>query len=184
MCLMMTRDPRELNQHNYVVSESYVLDGVELGWDVVGDMHSSDNVFTDRIMEILPITCCIRYKKIVIKEAGIITARSEHQLDKSPYFVYDTVYTDGYPWNTITDSGKYKIGACRGIIKSSVRYVGIMGYTLYRFIGKPYLASVCSRRYYEGVYENGKMPIKAFTANNNGIMLESLLYKVKINYHE
>ncbi|MFL6716737.1 MAG: DUF3131 domain-containing protein, partial [Burkholderiaceae bacterium] len=31
--------------------------------------------------------------------------------------------------------------------------------------------------YYEAMLESGKGPIKAFTANNNGIMLEALLYK-------
>ena len=31
--------------------------------------------------------------------------------------------------------------------------------------------------YYEGLYENGDGPINEFTANNNGIMLEALLFK-------
>ena len=33
--------------------------------------------------------------------------------------------------------------------------------------------------FYEGIYENGKGPIRTFTANNNGIVLECLLYKVQ-----
>jgi hypothetical protein len=33
--------------------------------------------------------------------------------------------------------------------------------------------------FYEGLYENGKGPIAAFTANNNGIILECLLYKLQ-----
>jgi hypothetical protein len=33
--------------------------------------------------------------------------------------------------------------------------------------------------FYEGVYENGAGVIKTFTANNNGMMLEALLYKVQ-----
>jgi hypothetical protein len=33
--------------------------------------------------------------------------------------------------------------------------------------------------FYEGLYENGKGPIRAFTVNNNGIILECLLYKVQ-----
>jgi hypothetical protein len=31
--------------------------------------------------------------------------------------------------------------------------------------------------WYEGVFENGNGSIKQFTANNNGIILETLLYK-------
>jgi hypothetical protein len=33
--------------------------------------------------------------------------------------------------------------------------------------------------FYEGIYEKNNIPIKAFTANNNGIILECLLYKVQ-----
>jgi hypothetical protein len=33
--------------------------------------------------------------------------------------------------------------------------------------------------FYEGLYENGRGVIKTFTANNNGIMLETLLHKVQ-----
>jgi hypothetical protein len=36
-----------------------------------------------------------------------------------------------------------------------------------------------ARGFYEGLLENGKGPIRAFTANNNGIMLEALLYKAQ-----
>ncbi|MGP4128367.1 DUF3131 domain-containing protein [Pantoea tagorei] len=34
-----------------------------------------------------------------------------------------------------------------------------------------------NKGYYEGLYENGDGPIKEFTANNNGIMMEALLFK-------
>lgn len=174
-----TRDPRELNQHNYVVSESYVLDGVELGWDVVGDMHSADNVFTDKIMENFAHRV-YQVQENRYKEAGIITARSEHQLDKAPYFVYDTVYTDGYPWNTITDSGKYVPELAAVSLKAALG-MWVLWDTPYTDLLANHIwhQYVPEKGYYEGVYENGKGPIKAFTANNNGIMLESLLYKAK-----
>jgi hypothetical protein len=35
------------------------------------------------------------------------------------------------------------------------------------------------RGWMEGILENGKGPIRAFTANNNGIILESLLFKAQ-----
>ncbi|PLP17757.1 hypothetical protein CWM88_32135, partial [Klebsiella pneumoniae] len=38
-------------------------------------------------------------------------------------------------------------------------------------------ANEAGKGYYEGLYENGDGPINEFTANNNGIMLEALLFK-------
>ena len=38
-------------------------------------------------------------------------------------------------------------------------------------------ASEKDKGFYEGLYENGAGPIREFTANNNGIMLEALLFK-------
>lgn len=171
------RDPRKLSQHNYVVSESYVLDGIELGWDVVGDMTSPDNVHTDKIMENFAHRV-YQVQENRHQEEGIITARSEHQLDKAPYFVYDTVYSDGYAWNTITDSGKYVPEFAAVSLKAALGMWALWDspYTdlLANHIWHQY---VPEKGYYEGIYENGKGPIKTFTANNNGIMLESLLFK-------
>ncbi|MBW1972377.1 MAG: DUF3131 domain-containing protein, partial [Deltaproteobacteria bacterium] len=45
-----TRDPRELAAHNYVVCESYVLDGIELNWDKGSDRDDDDMYHTDKII--------------------------------------------------------------------------------------------------------------------------------------
>jgi hypothetical protein len=172
-----TRDPRKLSQHNYVVSESYVLDGIELDWDLANDTTSSDNVHTDKVME------NFAYRVYQVQEnrhkaTGILTARSEHQLDVAPYFVYDTIYSDGYPWNTITEAGKYVPEFAAVSLKAALGMWVLWDspYTdlLANHIWHQY---VPEKGYYEGVYENGKGPIKTFTANNNGIMLEALLFK-------
>ncbi|VTM14257.1 Protein of uncharacterised function (DUF3131) [Klebsiella pneumoniae] len=89
-----SRDPRQTSQHNYVVSESYVLYGMEFGFDNPGDRNNSPREysrpwmknFADRVYQAQENRYAI---------TGILTARSEHQLDKSPYFVYDTVFSDG-----------------------------------------------------------------------------------------
>jgi hypothetical protein len=173
------RDPRKLTQHNYVVSESYVLDGIETNWDLPSDrsrhnQSNSDTVarnFAQRVYQAQEN----RYKA-----TGILTARSEHQLDQAPYFVYDTVYSDGYAWNTITDNGKYVPEFAAVSLKAALGmwvlwdspYTDLLGEAIWN-------QNVFEKGYYEGIYENGSGPIKTFTANNNGIMLESLLYKVE-----
>ena len=95
-----------MSAHNYVVCESYVLDGIELNWDLESDRSTDDTFHSDSIIaDFAQRIYQVQEARYHIK--GILTARTEHQLDGPPYFVYDTIYTDGYPWNTITETGKY-----------------------------------------------------------------------------
>jgi len=174
-----TRDPRRLKAHNYVVNESYVLDHIELGWDDANDFYSAEDVYTDQI------TAEFGHRVYAAQqgrycETGILTARTEHQLDKAPYFVYDTIYTDGYAWNTITESGEHVPQFAAVALKGALGMWAVWDspYTdmLFDYISGLYDPE---KGFYEGVYENGTGLIKTWTANNNGIMLESLLYKVQ-----
>jgi len=171
------RDPRQLAAHNYVVAESYVLDGIEMNWDLVTDRSSDDLThthnwmakFAQRIYQVQEE----RYKK-----TGIITARTEHQLDGPPYFVYDTIYSSGHAWNTITDAGEYVPEFSAIALKGALGLWGLWdtSYTdlLFNTISDLFDPE---KGYYEGKYENGKGVIKEHTANNNGIMMSVLLYK-------
>jgi hypothetical protein len=173
-----TRDPRKLGAHNYVVCESYLLDALELNWDLASDrgtndLHHSDTVLADFAARIYTVQER-RYER-----DGILTARTEHQLDGAPYFVYDTIYTDGYAWNTITEKGTPAPQF------AAIAFKGALG--LWAIWETPYtnllFATIANlydpaKGYYEGFLENGKGVINTFTANNNGIMLEALLYKV------
>ncbi len=174
-----TRDPRELVSHNYVVCESYVLDGIELNWDFgnrqdTDDLSHQDRVSADFAQRIYQVQEN-RYKK-----TGIFTARTEHQLDQAPYFVYDTIYTDGYPWNTITDSGEHVPHFAAVALKGAFGLWALWqtDYTdkLFELISGLYDPE---KGFYEGRYENSGAPVKIFTANNNGIILETMLYKVQ-----
>jgi len=172
-----SRDPRELDAHNYVVSESYVLDALEFNWDRPDDTTSSDNTHTDKIAssfgDIIYEAQVARYRA-----TGILTARTEHQLDGPPYFVYDTIYTDGYSWNTITEDGKHVPEFSAIALKGALGMWAVWktDYTDLLFNGISDLFDP-EKGFYEGLYENGRGIIEEFTANNNGIMLESLLYK-------
>jgi len=172
-----SRDPRTLGAHNYVVSESYILDAIELNWDTPLDTSTNDLEhtmewmadFAQRIYDVQEA----RYH-----ETGIITARTEHQLDGPPYFVYDTIFTDGYPWNTITESGKYVPNFSAVALKAALglwtvwetEYTDLLFETI-AGLNDP------EKGFYEGLYERSGGVINTFTANNNGIMLEALLYK-------
>jgi len=172
-----TRDPRLLKAHNYVVCESYVLDGIELNWDLVEDRKSPQHHHTDAISAEFAQRVYLaqegRYQ-----ETGIFTARTEHQLDGPPYFVYDTLYCDGFAWNTITEKGEYvpefAAVALKGAFGLWVLWETPYTDKLYDLVSPLYLPE---KGFFEGRYEKSGAVIRTFTANNNGIILECLLYK-------
>lgn len=173
------RDPRELSAHNYVVCESYVLDGIELNWDLASDKSNDDIAHSDTINNDFAQRI-YRVQESRYRMEGILTARTEHQLDGPPYFVYDTIYTDGYTWNTITEDGKYVPRF------SSIALKGALGLwalwdTAYTDLLFAAVAGLYDpeKGFYEGRYECSGGLINTFTANNNGITLEALLYKVQ-----
>jgi hypothetical protein len=159
-----------------VVSESYILYGMELNWDKPLDRSADDNQhslswmkdFADRIYTV---------QEARFRHIGILTARTEHQLAGDPYFVYDTIYSDGYPWNTITETGRYvpEVAAVSGKAAMGLWVLWPGSYTDRLFAVVQSLAS--ERGFYEGQFESGGKPIPTYTANNNGIILEALLYK-------
>lgn len=173
------RDPHTFGAHNYVVTESYALDGIEFGWDEPGDTRTGPFEFSSgwiaRAAERVYLAQQARFEK-----TGILTARTEHQLAGTPYFVYDTVFSDGVPWATITDTGEAHPEF------ASVALKGALG--LWVLWNTPYTDRLFEhvrgafdpkRGFYEGLLENGGGRIETFTANNNGIILETLLYKLQ-----
>ncbi|MGV3493107.1 MAG: DUF3131 domain-containing protein [Ramlibacter sp.] len=173
------RDPRKYHQHNYVVSESYVLDGIEFNWDLTGDRDVDNHRHTH------PWRADFAHRVYQAQEnrwraTGILTARSEHQLEVEPYFVYDTVFTDGYAWNTITEDGRYVPQFAAVSLKAAL---GLWALWKSPYTDRLFDAIATQadpqRGFLEGILENGKGPIRAFTANNNGIMLATLLYKAQ-----
>lgn len=157
------RDPLIYQAHNYVVSEPYILDGVEFGWDRVS------REFAWRVY---------RVQEERYKETGVLTAVSEDNIDQAPYFVYNTVYTGGKTWNAITDDGKdaakFKTLSTKAVFGWHMLYD--TGYTS-KLMDKVASAFDPARGWYSGIYEVGGKPNKAITANTNGIILEALAFR-------
>jgi hypothetical protein len=173
------RDPRVLKAHNYVVCESYVLDGLEMDWDEASDRTSDDRTHTNVWMADFAQRI-YQVQENRYKATGIVTARTEHQLDTAPYFVYDTIYSDGYPWNTITDEGTFAPEKAAVSLKAAIGMWSLWatGYTDLVFGLTANLYDPL-KGFYEGRYEKSRRLISTFTANNNGIILEALLHKVQ-----
>lgn len=173
------RDPRVFKNQNYVLTEGYILDGLELGWDLPSDRtgdgltasHGWRAEFAQRIY-------LVQQRRF--EQTGIITARSEHQVDGRPYFVYDSIFADGYAWNTLDPTGEYQPDRAAIAAKAAIGLWALWetDYTDLLFESVADLYDV-ERGFYEGLYENGNGFIPLQTANNNGIILAALLYKVQ-----
>lgn len=173
------RDPRIYQNKNYVLTESYLLDGLELGWDLPQHEDSAPGVasqgwraeFAYRIF-------LVQQRRF--EQTGVITARSEHQVEGRPFFVYDSIFADGYPWNTLDPSGVYQPDRAAIAAKAALGMWALWEtpYTDLLFDTVADL-STDTGGFYEGLYENGNGIIPLQTANNNGIILAALLYKVQ-----
>ncbi len=158
-----SRTPEQYQAHNYVVSEPYILDGIEFGWDRVSQ-------------ELAWRVYQVQEKRF--QDTGILTAVSEDNIDQAPYFVYNTVFTDGEAWNAITESGEdasdFKTISTKAVFGWHMLYG--TDYTQ-RLMDKIADAHDPERGWYSGIYEVGDKPNKAITANTNGIVLETLAFR-------
>ena len=156
------RTPDQFDALNFVVSEPYVLDGLEFGWDRYSKSLSY------RVYQAQEA----RYNK-----TGTLTAVSEDNIDQAPYFVYNTVFADGKAWNAVTEKGE---DASEFRSLSSKASIGL--YALYDTNYTEKLFDRVSDNFssdngwYAGIYEVSGKSNKALTANTNAIVLEALRY--------
>ena len=173
------RDPRIFHTRNYVVTESYLLDGLEMNWDLPHDDTSPDWVHTDGWRaDFADRVYLVQQERF--RQEGYLTARSEHNVKGSPYFVYDSIFSDGFPWNTMTPRGEYAPEHAAIATKAAFGLWSLWetSYTDHLFEAVSNLADP-ELGYYEGLYEEGTGFIPLQTSNNNGILLAALLHKVQ-----
>ncbi len=164
MIAVDSRDPKIYHAQNFVVSESYILDGLEYGFDDVS------REFAYRIY---------LAQKERFKKTGIVTAVSEDNLDRAPYFVYNTVYSDGKFWNCITEDGK-DASQFRSLSTKAAVGWSVLFNDDYRdkLIQKFSALNDEGKGWYSGLYENSGKKNASLTCNTNAIILEALCYKV------
>ena len=159
------RGPKEAGAFNYVTTESYALDAME---------HGLDDELAPLLRNVLEA------QRRRWQRTGAPTATTEDHIDKAPWFLYGTLWTDNVPWAVITDSGE-DYSALRVISTKAVVSLATL------FPGDPYVAVLMGtirsaydreKGWYAGVYEAGYGYDRALTANTNGIVLEAMLYKL------
>lgn len=148
--------------HNYVTSEPYVLDGLETGFKA------------------LPAEYAGRVLQAQARRAeatGQFTAWSEDNLDREPWFVYNSIHVDGKNWQTLNPSGQDSNKFRTSSTKTAVSWQMLFRnrYTERNYKGLRWLADP-DRGVFGGVYEETQEINRSLTLNTNGQILEALLY--------
>ncbi|MDF5721249.1 MAG: DUF3131 domain-containing protein [Rhizonema sp. PD37] len=165
-----TRDFKSTNANNYVVSESYIIDGIEFG--LKGELSD----YAARVLEV---------QKRRYDTTGQLTAVTEDNIDQEPYFLYNTVYANGENWATITDQNQSYPKLRSVSTKAAFGWHYLFPDNAYAqkvFDAVKDLKSPDDNGYYAGIYEETKQPNKALTGNTNGLILEILYYKARGNH--
>jgi hypothetical protein len=164
-----TRDYQRTQANNYVVSESYILDGIEFGLE---------GYLKDYAAIVLEV------QKRRFETTGQLTAVSEDNIDQAPYFLYNTVYANGNSWATITDENKpypqFRTISTKAAFGWRYLYPD-NAYAQKVFDAVKDLRSPDGGGFYAGIYEETQQPNKALTGNTNGLILEILHYKARGN---
>ncbi len=149
--------------HTYALSEPYILDGIEFGFD-----HYSRE-FAYRIY----LAQEMRYEN-----EGILTAVTETALSEDPYFVYNTVYGEGKKWACITSEGMqspdWRTLSTKGALGWHSLYE--TEYTA-ELVDKISDLTTEENGFYAGFYEDDGRVNSVNTCNTNGIILETFYYK-------
>lgn len=157
-----SRDPKTSGAYNYTLSEPYLLDGLEFGFDA-NSKELAARLFTAQ--------------EARFRQTGKLTAVTEDHIDSAPYFVYNTVYVAGRTWATITDKGQ-DASAFRSL--STKAAFGWQALYNNDYSGKLLAAvsglNVPDQGWYAGVYEQSGKANKSVNANTNAVVLESLAY--------
>ncbi len=147
----------------FAVSEPYVFDGLEFGFD--SRSH--------RIASAIYLAQEARYN-----ETGLLTAVSETHLDKAPYFAYASVWGGGEPWAVMSFKGE-RIDSKRTLAtKTAFAWYGLFG-TEYSNKLVEAVAGLADpdRGWAEGIYEIDGSTNTSVTLNTNAVILASLAFR-------
>ncbi|MCP4325175.1 MAG: DUF3131 domain-containing protein [Alteromonadales bacterium] len=171
------RDPRIFNTLRPVYSTPYLQMGLEFNWDYITDSTSQDANHSNQTMAAMA-DAIYRVQENRWNRSRIYTARGDHLVSGSPYFVYDAIYGLGTPWITIADDGSShdELALISTRIAFQMWALWKTDYTdslmvLVKELYDP------QRGWYEGRYEISGAYEKSISLKTNAGVLEALLYK-------
>ena len=151
--------------HNAVVSEPFLLEAFEMGMSPTSRALSQSLFLAQQRRA---------------RELGKLVAVSEDNVDRPPYFVYNSVYNGRTAWVAFAPDGKdasdHRSLSTKAAYGWGVLYNDDYAARLLTGIAKIHDAD---RGWYSGVYDADGKINKAITANTNGIILEALWYQTR-----
>lgn len=176
--LLDERDPRVTNTANPILTTPYVLLGLEFGWQE-GQKYSrywpNNGDFLKQQADMV-----YRVQEQRWFKDKIYTARTDHYLAVAPYRLLDSIYANGLPWNTISDSdNRYPQYAL--VATSAVFGLWVLWDTTYtdQLMKVTEALFDKDRGWYEGRYETSGAYERLISSHTNAMVLESLLYKTR-----
>jgi hypothetical protein len=154
------REPQQLAAQNYVVSEPWILQGLEFG------LAGQGRELAWRVY---------RAQEERFRRTGVLTAATEDHVDRQPWFVYNSVYVGGKRWVTVSDKGE-ELPQLRALSTKAA-------FGWHALLRTPYTAQLVDavapladprRGWSAGLYEAGGKPNTSINANTNAVVLESL----------
>ncbi|MDP2520884.1 DUF3131 domain-containing protein [Shimia thalassica] len=147
----------------FVVSEPYVFDGLEFGFD------SRSHRFA---------TAIYKAQEARYRETGVLTAVSESHIDVAPYFVYSSIWGGGAPWAVMTFKGDRADSKRTVTTKTAFAWNALFGTDYTRELiqaigplGNP------EKGWPEGIYEHDQSVNKSVTTNTNAVVLAALAFR-------
>ncbi|MEY4516646.1 MAG: hypothetical protein RL180_992, partial [Pseudomonadota bacterium] len=177
--LFEDRNTRIKGGINPVLAMPHLYLGMEFGWDLAQTLSGSNqNDAHYNIAAQATNTYLAQEQRWKIHK--IYTARSDHQLSGPPYRLYDSIYSNGYDWNTLTEKQEYY----PQYALVSTRVVFSM-WALWNTTYTTQLMKITealhdkNKGWYEGRYEASGAYEPILTLTTNAAVLEALLYKTR-----
>jgi hypothetical protein len=164
-------DERESNSNNAVTSMPYFLTLLEFGWENIPYL-AIDKRYYEQATNIYEV------QKRRHDREDIFTARAKHDVTGEPFTVYDAIFSNGYKWSTISNSGVYFPAQAAVATKAA--------FVMWAAFKTPYtdeLMQITSplfdpaRGWFEGRLEKTGDAIRIFTLATNATVLEALMFK-------
>ncbi|WP_292752790.1 DUF3131 domain-containing protein [Nostoc sp. NMS4] len=152
---------------NYLTNDPYLLWGLEMGWN---------DTVKPQVRNLLKV------QQQRFKRTGILTAVNEDSLDRPPYFLYYSVYSNGQAWQAVNTTGKAYPQLRFVSTKAAFSWFALMPDEPYTKMLRDFAQNLSDKNhgYLSGRYENSRLGVNAsFDVNTNAIILESLLYKAR-----
>lgn len=167
---------RSKGAYGALLSLPYLLAGVESKWDMPANFGADDangeyfRLTAEKVYK-------VQEKRYLVE--GISTARTDHQLNRPPYYIQDAIFGGGYPWSVLSDRGE---NHARLSLVSTRAVFGM--WALWKTPYTDHLMEITrelydqNRGWYEGRYEISGDYERAMTISTNAMVLEALTYKI------